>query len=154
MGTGNTEKGTTGPTVDPTQLWSILSPLTPITTSSPFLGDPGIRGPFHSHGAVAQGGPTLQMFKFWLWMVRATWRECSGFRSQKPMPCESLLTVEPQQPSRHHRHLQNGNLLILTSLGSVRIKRDHSYQLPARPRPPAAQAEMRLSPLGNPGQVT
>lgn len=95
VGTGNTEKGTTGPTVDPTQLWSFLSPLTPVTTSSPFLWDPGIRVPFHSHGTVAQGDPTLQMFKFWLRMVRATWRECSGFRSQKPMPFESLLTVKP-----------------------------------------------------------
>lgn len=95
VGTGNTEKGTTGPTVDPTQLRRFLSPLTPVTTSSPFLWDPGIRGPFHSHGAVAQGDPTLQMFKFWLRMVRATWRECSGFRSQKPMPLESLLPVKP-----------------------------------------------------------
>lgn len=64
VGTGNIEKGTTGPLVDPTQLWSFLSPLTPVTTSSPFLWDPGIRGPFHSHGAVVQGDPTLQMFKF------------------------------------------------------------------------------------------
>lgn len=83
-------------TVDPMQLWSFLSPLSPITRSSPFPWHPGIRNPLHSRGAVAQGESHFANVQVLATVGRAMWRECNDFRSQKTMQFESLLAVKPQ----------------------------------------------------------